>query len=67
MSEAQSGAVDRRLAAFPDFAALYPGYDTARRARGALRDRHERWERDAVDAIAAQTSAASADGEVVWS
>jgi len=24
MSEAQSGAVDRRLAAFPDFAALYP-------------------------------------------
>jgi hypothetical protein len=27
MSEAQSGAVDRRLAAFPDFAALHPGYE----------------------------------------
>ena len=40
--------------------------------RGALRGRHGRWERDAVDAAAsahasAQTNGADADGEVVWS
>src|ERR1700733_13532875 len=41
--------------------------------RGAYRDRHGRWVRDAVDAMAAQrkhfawTSGADADGEVVWS
>jgi hypothetical protein len=36
-------------------------------ARGALRDRHGCWARDAMDAKAVQTSAAGADGEVVWS
>ncbi len=40
---------------------------------GAFRDRHGRWARDAVDAIATQrkdfarTNGADADGEVVWS
>src|SRR5260370_36285026 len=36
-------------------------------ARGALRDRHERWVRDAMDAVARETNVASADGEAVWS
>ena len=36
-------------------------------ARGAFRDRHGRWERDAVDAVVRETSAREADGEVVWS
>ena len=40
--------------------------------RGAFRDRHGRWARDAVDAVAssrllAWTNDADADGEVVWS
>jgi hypothetical protein len=35
--------------------------------RGALRDRHECWARDAMDAKARATSAAEADGQVVWS
>jgi hypothetical protein len=40
--------------------------------RGAFRDRHERWARDAMDAthrsaIFARTSDVFADGEVVWS
>jgi hypothetical protein len=34
---------------------------------GALRDRHGRWMRDAVDATACKTSSAKADGEIVWS
>jgi hypothetical protein len=37
------------------------------RSRGAFRDRHERWMRDAMDARCRQTSGAGADGEVVWS
>jgi hypothetical protein len=37
-------------------------------ARGAFRDRHERWVGDAMDAEGvARRAAASADGEVVWS
>jgi hypothetical protein len=40
--------------------------------RGALRDRHGRWRRDAMDAtLQAQslrkTTGAAADGEIVWS
>jgi hypothetical protein len=36
--------------------------------RGALRDRHERWMRDAMDAAArARRTRAAADGEAVWS
>jgi hypothetical protein len=35
--------------------------------RGALRDRHERWERDAMDAACHETNDVAADGEVVWS
>jgi hypothetical protein len=36
--------------------------------RGAFRDRHERWARDAVDALrATDERIAKADGEVVWS
>jgi hypothetical protein len=35
--------------------------------RGALRDRHDRWVRDAMDVIARETNVAGADGEVVWS
>jgi hypothetical protein len=35
--------------------------------RGALRDRHERWVRDAMDALAQLTNAAKADGKGVWS
>jgi hypothetical protein len=43
-----------------------------RSPRGALRDRHERWARDAMDvlgrsALAAPTNDLNADGEVVWS
>ena len=36
-------------------------------SRGALRDRHERWVRDAMDAAVSLTSDTKADGEVVWS
>ena len=36
--------------------------------RGALRDRHERWVRDAVDALAAQDERCpDADSKIVWS
>jgi hypothetical protein len=35
--------------------------------RGAFRDRHERWVRDAVDVLASITNGARTDGEVVWS
>ena len=35
--------------------------------RGAFRDRHGRWERDAVDADVLTTNGTEADGEVVWS
>jgi hypothetical protein len=35
--------------------------------RGALRDRHERWKRNAMDTFARKTSATEADGEAVWS
>ena len=35
--------------------------------RGALRDRHERWARDAMDAIDHETNDFIADGEVAWS
>ena len=35
--------------------------------RGALRDRHERWERDAMDAACHETNDVIADGEIVWS
>ena len=35
--------------------------------RGALRDRHGRWERDAVDAMSHETNETIADGEIVWS
>jgi hypothetical protein len=38
-----------------------------RLSRGALRDRHERWVRDAVDVAARETNVIVADGEVVWS
>jgi hypothetical protein len=34
--------------------------------RGALRDRHERWVRDAMDAVTRKTKRVEADGEVVW-
>jgi hypothetical protein len=49
---------------------LYPS--PSRLTRGAYRDRHGRWVRDAVDAAvsahaSAQTNDAGADGEVVWS
>jgi hypothetical protein len=37
------------------------------RSRGALRDRHERWVRDAMDVLAQLTNATDADGEGVWS
>jgi hypothetical protein len=36
-------------------------------ARGAYRDRHGRWAREAVDATARGRTAHVADGEVVWS
>ena len=36
-------------------------------SRGAFRDRHKRWVRDAVDAVVAQDERRQADGEVVWS
>jgi hypothetical protein len=35
--------------------------------RGALRGRHERWVRDAVDVEVPLTKGTDADGEVVWS
>jgi hypothetical protein len=35
--------------------------------RGALRDRHGRWERDAMDALVRLDVAGDADGETVWS
>ena len=40
----------------------------SRLTRGAARDRHGRWERDAMDASSATDESADlADGEVVWS
>ena len=36
-------------------------------ARGALRHRHERGARDAMDALARQANALNADGQAVWS
>jgi hypothetical protein len=39
----------------------------SRPSRGAFRDRHERWVRDAVDAAVRETGATVAYGEVVWS
>jgi hypothetical protein len=36
-------------------------------ARGAYRDRHERWTRGAMDAEVPITNGMDADGEVVWS
>jgi hypothetical protein len=38
-----------------------------RPTRAALRDRHERWVRDAVDAKVLSTNSTQADEEVVWS
>jgi hypothetical protein len=35
--------------------------------RGAFRDRHGRWARDAMDAMSHETNEHIADGEVVWS
>jgi hypothetical protein len=35
--------------------------------RGAYRDRHGRWARNAMDADALLTNSADADGEIVWS
>jgi hypothetical protein len=35
--------------------------------RGAFRDRHERWARDAMDAMSHETTETIADGEIVWS
>jgi hypothetical protein len=35
--------------------------------RGALRGRHERWKRDAMDAAHRWTVDVAADGEIVWS
>jgi len=49
---------------FPQITSIFP---SSRPARGAFRDRHERWARDAVDALARETNAFEADGEVVWS
>jgi hypothetical protein len=39
----------------------------SRLTRGAYRDRHGRWVRDAVDVMVPLTNGAKADGEVVWS
>ena len=38
-----------------------------RTSRGALRGRHERWVRDAMDASCAATTRIDADGEAAWS
>ena len=35
--------------------------------RGALRDRHERWKRDAMDAKVVRDERTDADGQAVWS
>ena len=35
--------------------------------RGAFRDRHERWELDAMDALVCETKHTDADGKAVWS
>ena len=40
---------------------------TSRSTRGAFRDRHGRWKRDAMDAVSHETKEDIADGEVVWS
>jgi hypothetical protein len=55
----------------PDGIAVTPksaaDFALSRPHQGALRDRHERWVRDAMDVIARETNVANADGEVVWS
>jgi hypothetical protein len=38
----------------------------SRLTRGAYRDRHGRWVRDAVDVAVSLTNGTEADGEVVW-
>jgi hypothetical protein len=35
--------------------------------RGAYRERHIRWAKDAVDADVLKTNGTDADGEIVWS
>jgi hypothetical protein len=58
------------LSFFPKL--MFPA-DVPRSRRGALRGRHERWARDAVDvselqrAIRAPTNNSDADGKAVWS
>jgi len=55
------------------FQKLMFAIDVPRSSRGALRGRHERWARDAVDvsglqrAIGAPTNNSDADGQAVWS
>ena len=41
--------------------------DASRAHKRALRGRHERWVRDAVDVEVPLTNGTEADGEVVWS
>src|SRR5271155_83640 len=51
--------LSRRANHFYSFARLAPERDVGHR--------HERWARDAMDALARKTSACKADGEVAWS
>ncbi|OIQ76835.1 hypothetical protein GALL_414760 [mine drainage metagenome] len=46
---------------------ISPTYRRLVPTRGALRGRHERWVRDAVDVEVPLTNGTDADGEVVWS
>ena len=50
----------RRANQWPSFARPAP-------IRGAARDRHGRWERDAMGVLARETSVAGAYGKIVWS
>jgi hypothetical protein len=61
----QSGIKKYFAFPFPQISGISPAIPAL--SRGAFRDRHERWARDAMDAGARVTNARSADGEAVWS
>jgi hypothetical protein len=62
-------SVQSLLKKYSDFqkCQISPAYRRLVPTRGALRGRHERWVRDAVDVEVPLTNGTEADGEVVWS
>jgi hypothetical protein len=62
-----SSPIDKNISLFPTGKSSLYKLALSRLIRGALRGRHERWVRDAVDVAACRRTRWLADGEVVWS